>query len=102
MPENPMASVVNRQEMSSRRLALHDALAASAQRIISERGYQALRARDVAKEVGCALGAIYNVFADLDALILAVKERTLDSLEAEITKQLLPVGSPLESDASAT
>jgi AcrR family transcriptional regulator len=93
--------MVNAQEMSDRRAALREALAASAQRIISERGYQALRARDVAQEVGCALGAIYNVFADLDALILAVKERTLDMLEAEIAKRIPPSASPRSGDVSA-
>jgi AcrR family transcriptional regulator len=55
---------------------------------------QALRARDVAQNVGCALGAIYNVFADLDALVLAVKERTLDMLEAEIARQPPPLKRP--------
>jgi AcrR family transcriptional regulator len=80
--------MVKKQEASSRRLALREALAASAQHIINERGYQALRARDVATDVGCALGAIYSVFADLDALILAVKERTLDILEADIVKRI--------------
>ena len=83
-----MAVMVKKQEMSSRRLALREALASSALRIISERGYQALRARDVAEAVGCALGAIYNVFTDLDALILAVKERTLDILEAEMIERI--------------
>jgi AcrR family transcriptional regulator len=90
--------MVNVQTLSDRRVALRDALVASAQRIIGERGYQALRARDVAQEVGCALGAIYSVFADLDALILAVKERTLDMLEAEIAEQLGPDGpAPLHA-----
>lgn len=96
-----MAVMVKKQEMSGRRLALREALAASAQRIISERGYQALRARDVAHDVGCALGAIYGVFADLDALILAVKERTLDILEAKITERIGPAENLAQSDASA-
>src|ERR1700683_3000969 len=86
--QRQLAIMVNSGEMSGRRAALREALAASAQRIIGERGYQALRARDVARDVGCALGAIYSVFADLDALILAVKERTLDLLEAEIADRI--------------
>jgi AcrR family transcriptional regulator len=96
-----MAVTVNKQEMSGRRLALREALVASAQRIISERGYQALRARDVAQDVGCALGAIYGVFADLDALVLAVKERTLDLLEGEITERLGPAETLRQDDPSA-
>src|SRR5476649_724194 len=82
--------MVNAQELSERRVALREALVASAQRIISQRGYQALRARDVTQDVGCALGAIYNLFPDLDALILAVKDRTLDILEGEIAKKIPP------------
>ena len=49
-----------------------------------------MRARDVAQEVGCALGAIYGVFADLDALILAVKDRALDTFEAQIAQNVQP------------
>jgi AcrR family transcriptional regulator len=91
--------MVNGRTTSDRRAALREALAASAQRIIAEHGYQALRARDVAQEVGCALGAIYNVFADLDALVLAVKERTLDMLEAEIAARIPSAAQPPGVDA---
>jgi AcrR family transcriptional regulator len=94
--------MVNAQETSGRRAALKEALAASAQRMISARGYQALRARDVAQDVGCALGAIYNVFASLDVLILAVKERTLDMLDAEIAARISSAESlPRHGDSSA-
>lgn len=84
--------MVNAPELSEK-IALRTALVNSAQRIISESGYQALRARDVAKDVGCALGAIYGVFADLDALILAVKERALDMLEGEIAEKIRSDGA---------
>jgi AcrR family transcriptional regulator len=77
----------NEGETSDRRAALRNALIASAERVIGEHGYQALRARDLAKDVGCALGAIYGVFPDLDALIVAVKARTLDELDAEIARR---------------
>src|ERR1700679_3718406 len=74
--------------LSEKRQGLHEALLAAATRTIAERGYQALRARDLANEVGCAVGAIYNVFPDLDALTLAVKSRTLDELQADVSEQL--------------
>ncbi|MGA2044687.1 MAG: TetR/AcrR family transcriptional regulator [Roseiarcus sp.] len=93
--------MVNKLAASGRRVALRDALEASAARIIGERGYQALRAREVAADVGCALGAIYGVFPDLDALILAVKQRTLDALDAEITRRLAAAdASAAQSGAS--
>ena len=99
--EGQLEIMANSREMSGRRAALREALAASAQRIIGERGYQALRARDVARDVGCALGAIYGVFADLDALILAVKERTLDLLEAEIAERIPSAESLPKGDLAA-
>ena len=40
-----------------------------------------MKARPLAEAAGCALGAIYTVFPDLDALILAVSARTLARLE---------------------
>jgi len=74
--------------MSPKRQELQEALVVAATRTIAERGYQALRARELAAEVGCAVGAIYNVFPDMDALILAVKSRTLDELQADVSGQL--------------
>jgi AcrR family transcriptional regulator len=100
--EGSVEIMVNPVGLSERRLALREALAASAQRIVSARGYQALRVRDVAQEVGCALGAIYSVFPDLDALILAVKERTLDMFEVAIAEQIDPAErlSPNDADSA--
>lgn len=94
-----MIVMVNPASTTDRRLALRDALIASATRIVTERGYQALRVRDLAQDVGCALGAIYNVFPDLDALIIAVKARTLDALDAEIDRRsgLLAAGAPMRT-----
>lgn len=43
-----------------------------------------LRARALAEEAGCAVGAIYGVFPDLDALVLAVNAATLDELGAAL------------------
>jgi AcrR family transcriptional regulator len=45
-----------------------------------------LKARELAEEVGCAVGAIYNVVADLDDLIYAVNARTLAMLETALTE----------------
>lgn len=60
------------------------ALIAAAERAIAADGLGALRARDLAAEAGCAVGAIYTVFPDLDALILAVNVRTLALFEAAL------------------
>ena len=76
--------------LSAKRQDLREALIAAAIRTVSGRGYRALRARDLAAEVGCAVGAIYNVFPDLDALVLEVKARTLDELQADVSRELGP------------
>src|ERR1700722_4743744 len=78
---------------------LREALVAAARRFIAEKGYAALRARDLAAEVGCAVGSIYNAFPDIDALILAVKARTLDRLESGLISRLGPfsTGAPEEA-----
>jgi AcrR family transcriptional regulator len=67
---------------AERRQELRGALIEAAERAISKGGLDALRARDLAEEVGCAVGAIYNVFPNLDALVFEVSARTLRAFEA--------------------
>ena len=66
------------------REALRQRLVDIAERTISNRGLAALRARDLANEAGCALGAIYNVFEHIDELILRVGARTLTMLDTAL------------------
>src|SRR5262245_35377265 len=67
-----------------RRARLRDALVSAAERAIARQGLGTLRARALAQEVGCAVGAIYNVVEDLDDLVLLVNARTLAALEREL------------------
>lgn len=64
-----------------RHLGLRQKLIAAAERMIEAQGLGELRARDLAKSTGCSLGAIYNVFADLDELILEVNANTLRAID---------------------
>jgi AcrR family transcriptional regulator len=66
---------------TERREALRETLIKVAAAAIAAGGLAQLKARDLAREAGCALGAIYTVFPDLDALILAVNARTLDRID---------------------
>ncbi|BCM82956.1 TetR/AcrR family transcriptional regulator [Methylobacterium indicum] len=89
-----------------RRERLRTALIDAAEATIAAEGLAALKARDLAKEVGCALGAIYTAFPDLDALILTVNLRTLALFERAITAVTIappPTGaaSPAERAAAA-
>jgi AcrR family transcriptional regulator len=67
-----------------RRARLRDALVVAAERAIARQGLGTLRARALAQEVGCAVGAIYNVVEDLDDLVLLVNARTLAALERDL------------------
>jgi AcrR family transcriptional regulator len=71
-----------------RRMALRDTLIEIAERTIAGNGLGALRARDLASEAGCAVGAIYNVFGDLTDLVLAVNARTFHRLGADVAEAL--------------
>jgi AcrR family transcriptional regulator len=69
---------------SERRQSLRDALIDAAERAIATNGLDGLKARELAAEVGCAVGAIYNAVDDLDDLVLAVNTRTLAALERAV------------------
>ncbi len=68
----------------ARRGELKERLTDAASRLIEAHGLASVKARPLAEKAGCALGAIYTVFPDLDALILAVSARTLARLEAHL------------------
>jgi len=71
-----------------RRQELRENLIAIAERTIAQKGLNAVRARDLASEAGCAVGAIYNVFGDLTDLVLAVNARTFHRLGADVAAAL--------------
>ncbi|MEL6963803.1 MAG: WHG domain-containing protein [Pseudomonadota bacterium] len=65
-----------------------------AEGIIAERGVSALNAREVAQGAGIAVGTLYNIYGNLDRLVLRLNARTLDRLcdclEAEALKATTP------------
>ena len=97
--------MVSGTKAASRRGKLRAALIDAAERTIAREGLRALRARDLATEVGCAVGAIYNAVADLDELIFAVNARTLAALESMFTAAGAdiqpPQGATAQFDAMA-
>lgn len=76
---------------SDRRRDLRDRLIAIAEDRIAANGMTALRARDLAADAGCSLGAIYTAVGDLGELVLAVNARTFDRLGAAAA-QAAPAG----------
>jgi AcrR family transcriptional regulator len=75
---------------AERRKNLKTALIVAAEQVLAADGLGALRARSLAETVGCAVGAIYNVVADLDELILLVNSRTIADLERVLTETTGP------------
>jgi AcrR family transcriptional regulator len=69
-----------------RREKLRDALILAAERDISAKGLAGLKTRELAREIGCANGAVYNLVEDMDDLILRVGSRTLAKLDAALTE----------------
>ena len=76
---------------AERRGALRDKLIDIAEARVRDGGIGSLRARDLAQEAGCAVGAIYNVFDDMTGLILAVNGRTFRRLGAEVSDKVAEV-----------
>jgi AcrR family transcriptional regulator len=60
------------------------ALIDAAEKRIGAGGLSAVKARDLADEIGVAVGAIYNLVTDLDELILRVNVRTMTRLDAAL------------------
>ena len=68
-----------------RQRIFEDALDA-ATKIARKEGLGSLTVRRIAKQIGCSVGTIYNVFDNLDTLILYLNGRTFDALYEELIK----------------
>jgi AcrR family transcriptional regulator len=60
-------------------------LISAAEKAIAVKGLAGLKTRDLARDIGVANGAVYNLVEDIDELILRVGSRTLDRLDAALT-----------------
>lgn len=67
-----------------RHATLRERLVDAAEASIDAGGLGEVRARDLARQAGCAVGAIYKVVADIDDLILQVSARTLQDLDQHL------------------
>lgn len=93
-----MADTPPRSKTSQRREKLRIQLIDIAQARITADGLAAVKARDLAREADCAVGAIYNVFTDLNGLVMAVNGRTFHALGQAVAASVAaaPQGSPQE------
>jgi AcrR family transcriptional regulator len=74
------ANVAETNEADAFRKRLRIRILQIAEDIVREEGLVQLQARRIAESAGCSVGTIYNIFGDLDQLILAVNSRTLHDL----------------------
>jgi AcrR family transcriptional regulator len=61
---------------------------------IEKAGVKGLRARDVTADAGCALGALYTAFHDLDELVIHINSRTLSKLGEALADASHAIGDP--------
>jgi AcrR family transcriptional regulator len=81
-----------RPATAQRHASLRNTLIEHATKLIETDGLQALRARTLADAAGCSVGAIYNVFEDLDALIITINANTLNQIGAKMAA--IPASPP--------
>jgi AcrR family transcriptional regulator len=79
---------------AQRHESLRKSLIAHAIKHIETSGLRDLRARTLAAAAGCSIGAIYNIFEDLDALILTVNAATLEKIGARMAA--IPATTPTQ------
>jgi AcrR family transcriptional regulator len=58
----------------------------AAQEIIEAQGLAGLSAREIARRIGYSPGTIYNLFANLDDVVLNVEARVLDGLDKRLSE----------------
>ena len=76
------------ERTDQRRKALREKLLDAAEAMVIAEGSQALRVRTLASEAGCAVGAVYNVFDDLNGIIMGVNARTFHRLGEEVVASI--------------
>ncbi|MDQ6988846.1 MAG: TetR/AcrR family transcriptional regulator [Mariprofundaceae bacterium] len=63
---------------------IREAAIQAAQLCIQQDGIQGINARHIAQDIGYAVGTLYQLFKNMDLLILAVNLRTLKALEQHV------------------
>jgi len=87
MTDKPSKTDRRREDLRQRLIDIAEAR-------IRVEGLAAIKARDLAREADCAVGAIYNVFTDLNGLVMAVNGRTFQSLGAFVAASVAAKPEP--------
>lgn len=78
---------------------LRELLIACGHELMAERGFAKFSAREAARRAGYSVGTIYNVFAGLDAYLIAVNSRTFREWSAWLEAALAATSDEAGSDA---
>lgn len=92
-----MNQEVKMGKREQKRADLEKRLINSALSRVKEHTLMGVRARDVTSDAGCSLGALYNVFDDLDMLILHVNSITLQQLGEHLAASIQDTQSPIDN-----
>lgn len=76
---------------------LRASILAAATEIISAQGTSALSTRKIARKIGCAVGTIYNIFSNIDEVILTINVATMTKLQAQLLAETRQDDDPLTS-----
>jgi AcrR family transcriptional regulator len=76
---------VPRQERSRR---LVEALLDAAERIVVERGVEALTTRDIAAAADAPVASLYQYFSDKEDVLLALAQRDMEEMDAQVATDL--------------
>jgi AcrR family transcriptional regulator len=74
---------------------LRELILNAATELIDQTGLASLSARAVARQIGYSPGTIYNVFVDLDDLVLTIEQRLLDQLALKLA-EVPPCSDPVQ------
>lgn len=75
---------------------LRDLILEAAYAIIETHGLAGLSAREIARRIGYSPGTIYNMFSNLDDVVLRIEARVLDALNQRLAAVLAEAGSDRE------
>lgn len=67
---------------------LRELILKAATELIESGGLAALSAREIARAIGYSPGTLYNVFENLDDLVLTIEARLLDQLSAQLVEAM--------------
>ena len=75
---------------------LKELILEAAYAIIETHGLAGLSAREIARRIGYSPGTIYNMFSNLDDVVLRIEARVLDALDQRLATVLVEPGSDRE------